>query len=197
MANPYGVADSAPRFPRVDLDTIRPHRGWFVGLGVVLAVIGVLAIVLPLIASLATTVVLGWLMLIAGVFQVYHAVQNRGWAHSGWAVASGVISFAAGAVLVLFPVAGTLALTLVLAAFFLASGVFKLIRAAQHKPLAAWGWLLFDGLLSLALGVILLLGWPGTAVWALGLLVGIDLVFGGASLVLIGLAARPAVTVGR
>jgi uncharacterized membrane protein HdeD (DUF308 family) len=196
MVNAYDDARRAPRIVCVDIDTVRPNRGWFVGLGVALMVLGVLAILLPLIASLATTLVIGWLMLLGGILQGYHAVRNRAWAGAGWGLLAGALMAIAGVVLILLPVAGTLVLTLVLAAFFVASGVLKIIRAAQHRSLPAWGWFLFDGVLSLALGVLILVGWPSTAVWALGLLVGIDLIFGGSSLLWIGLAARPAVTAG-
>ena len=76
--NPHDAAGGAPRFAPVDLDTIRPNRGWFVGLGAALVVLGVLAIFLPFAASLATTLVIGWLMLFGGLFQAYHAARNRG-----------------------------------------------------------------------------------------------------------------------
>jgi uncharacterized membrane protein HdeD (DUF308 family) len=193
--HPSGVMGNPVIVP-ADLATVRPNRGWFVGLGLASMALGVLAILLPLVASLATTFVIGWLMLLGGVLQCYHAVKNRAWAGADWAILAGVVQGLAGVVLILFPVAGTLVLTLVLAGFFVASGVLKGIRAAQHRHLSAWGWLLFDGLLSLALGVLILAGWPSTAVWALGLLVGIDLIFGGSSLLAIAIAARPALTLG-
>jgi uncharacterized membrane protein HdeD (DUF308 family) len=178
-------------FELVDVEPVREHRGWFIGLGVVFMILGVLAILLPFIASLVTTIVLGWLMIIGGLFQGVHAIQNRRWGGSGWAIASSVLYVVAGLLLVAFPVTGTLTLTLVLAAFFIASGVLKIIRAVQHRRMHAWPWLLFDGILSLALGLLVGLGWPSTAAWALGLLVGIDLVFSGSSMLLIGLGAGP------
>lgn len=177
----------------VDVDTVRQSRSWFVGLGIALAVLGVLAIVLPFIASLVTTIVIGWLMLLGGLFQGYHAVRNRGWAGSGWALASAAIQAIAGVLVILFPIAGTLTLTLILAAYFAAEGVFKIIRAIQHRRMPARGWLVFDGTLSLALGVLIIAFLPGAAVWVLGLLVGINLLFGGMSTLLIGLGAGPVI----
>lgn len=174
-------------FEVVDLDTLREKRGWFIGLGIVFMALGALAILLPFIASLVTTVVIGWLMLFGGLFEGIHAVQNRRWGGSGWAIASAVLYVVAGLLVIAFPVTGTLTLTLVLAASFVAQGILKIVRAAQHRKMRAWPWLAFDGVLSLLLGLIVALGWPSTAAWALGVLVGIDLLFGGSSMLLIGL----------
>lgn len=173
----------------VELDTVREKHGWFIGLGVVFMVLGVLSLFLPFIASLVTTLVLGWLLLLGGIFQGIHAVQNRRWGGSGWATASAVLYVVAGILLVAFPITGTLTLTLVLAALFLSQGILKIVRAFQHRRMRAWPWLAFDGVLSLLLGLLVAIGWPSTAAWALGVLVGIDLVFGGSSMLLIALAA--------
>jgi uncharacterized membrane protein HdeD (DUF308 family) len=184
-------------FAPVEAHTVREHRGWFIGLGVAFLVLGALAIFLPFAASLVTTLVIGWLMVIAGVFQGVHAFQNRGWAHSGWAVVGAIVQIVAGALVVIFPLTGTLALTVILAAFFAAEGAFKIIRASQHRAMPAWGWLLFDGILCVGIGLLVLAGWPSTAVWAIGLLVGVNLLVGGASMLLLAtttrsaLAARP------
>ncbi|APR78616.1 Hypothetical protein A7982_03963 [Minicystis rosea] len=175
----------------VDVDTVRESRSWFLGLGLAFAVLGVLAIILPFIASLVTTIVIGWLMLLGGLFQGYHAIRNRRWAGSGWAIASAAIQVIAGVLVILFPLAGTLSLTLILAAYLAAEGAFKIIRAIQHRRMPARGWLVFDGILSLALAILILAIWPGAAVWVLGLIVGVNLLFGGISMLLIGLGAGP------
>lgn len=174
----------------VDPDTVREGRSWFIGLGIALLVLGTLSILLPPIASLATTVVIGWLLVIGGIVQGYHAIRNPRWAGRGWALAAAVVYLLAGALVIAFPVAGTALLTLILASFLAASGLLKIVRAVQHRRMPAWGWLFFDGLLSLALGVMIWAGWPSTAVWALGLLVGIDLVFSGSSMLVLGVSAR-------
>ncbi len=176
-------------FEIVELDTVREKRGWFIGLGIVFMVLGVVAILLPFIASLVTTIAVGWLMFFGGLFQCIHAVQNRRWGGSGWAIVSAVIYMIAGVLVVAFPITGTLTLTLVLSAYFVAQGVLKIVRAAQHRTMRAWPWLVFDGILSLLLGLLVGLGWPSTAVWAIGLLVGIDLLIGGSSMLLIGLGS--------
>ena len=195
------MADSTPitgdptgvrtRLRRFDVTTVRENRGWFFALGIGLILLGAAAILLPFAASVVTTLVLGWLMIVGGLFQGFHAIQNRRWAGWGWGLASALLYAIAGALLVAYPITGTLTLTLVLAAFFAASGFFKILRAVQHRTMPRWGWLLFDGLLSLVLGIMIVAGWPSTAVWALGLLVGIDLVFSGSSMLVIAFAAGP------
>jgi uncharacterized membrane protein HdeD (DUF308 family) len=128
-------------------------------------------------------------MFVGGVIQGVHALQNRRWAGSGWAILEALVMVVAGVLVAIFPVAGKLTLTLVLSVFFVFEGVLKIVRCAQHRTMRAWGWLLFDGIASLVLGVLIWAGWPSTAVWALGLLVGIDFLMGGVSLLLIGLGA--------
>jgi uncharacterized membrane protein HdeD (DUF308 family) len=191
MVSPFREISEPTFFARADLDTVRRMRGWFVGLGVAFVLLGVLAIFLPLAASLVTTEVIGWLLVIGGVLQGVHAFQNRQWSGSGWAIVGALIMVIAGVLDIAFPVAGTLALTLILASYFLVEGVLKIFRSVQHRHMRAWGWFLFDGLLCLLLGGLIWMGWPGTAVWALGLLVGINFIMGGSSLLLIALGSEP------
>ena len=189
MVGPYQGSQGLMTFERVDLGSVREHRGWFFGLGIAWVVLGALAILVPFVASVLSAVMFGWLMIIGGFFEGVHAFQNQRWGGFPWAVLEGVVLVVAGALVVAFPLTGTLTLTLILAAFFFAEGVLKIIRATQHRDLPAWGWLLFDGALSLVLGLMIAVGWPSTAVWALGLLVGIDLLFSGVSMLLIGAGA--------
>lgn len=189
MVNPVRGFDGPTSFPLVDIAYVRQKRSWFIGLGVVFLFLGLLAILLPVAASLATTIVLGWLMVFAGIAEGAHAWENRRWASSNWAFFSAFLHVAAGVLVMALPIPGTLALTLILAAFLVAEGILKLIRAMQHRAMQAWGWLLLDGILALVLGFLIALKWPSTAAWALGLLVGVELMFGGTSLLLIGLGA--------
>jgi uncharacterized membrane protein HdeD (DUF308 family) len=84
-------------------------------------------------------------------------------------------------------------LTVIIASYLVAMGILKIVRAIQHREMQAWGWLAFDGVLSLLLGGLIWLWWPGTAVWTVGLLVGIELVFSGSSMLVLGLAMKPLV----
>jgi uncharacterized membrane protein HdeD (DUF308 family) len=189
MVRPYQGSRGLMNLERVDLGSVREHRGWFVGLGIAWLVLGAIAILVPFVASLVTAVVIGWMMIIGGFFEGVHALQNQRWGGFPWAILEGVVLVVGGALVVAFPLTGTLTLTLILAAFFFAEGLLKIVRAMQHRDLPAWGWLLFDGILSLFLGLMIGAGWPSTAVWALGLLVGIDLLFSGVSMLLIGAGA--------
>lgn len=177
------------RLAPFDIEVIREKRGWFIAIGIGLLILGVAAIFLPLAASVVTTLVIGWLMIVGGVFHAIHAIRNRRWVGWGWELAGAALYTVAGVLLVTRPVAGTITLTLLLAVFFAASGVLKIIRAVQHRAMPRWGWLLFDGIVSLLLGALIAGGWPGTAAWAIGLLVGIDLLFDGSSMLLLGLSA--------
>jgi len=177
-------------------DVVQRNRAWFFGLGAAFMVLGVLLILMPLLASLLTALVVGWILVLAGLFQGLHAVRNRGWRGASWSIVGSVLFVVAGLLVAAFPITGTLTLTLTLASFFMANGVVKVIRAVQNRRIPAWGWLFFDGLVSLALGVLIFAGWPSTAAWALGLLVGIDLLLGGTSMVLIGLGAGSLATTG-
>jgi uncharacterized membrane protein HdeD (DUF308 family) len=172
------------------VDEVVANRGWFTALGIALILLGAAAIFMPFIAALVTTVFLGWVLLIGGIVQAVHAVQNRRWTGFGWGLAAGALYAVAGVILIVSPVAGTIGLTLALAAFFVADGVIKIVRAIQHRSSATWGWLLFDGVVTLVLGLLILARWPSTAVWAIGLLVGIDLIFGGMSMVRLASASR-------
>lgn len=164
------------------LDAIRERRGWFIGLGVALLIAGFAALLFPLIASIAAKVMIGWLMLIAGAVTLWHAFQTRDWSSTLWNAAIGVLSLAVGVYLAFFPLAGLVGLTLILGATFVAQGIFEGMMAMQNRTRAGWGWVMASGAVTLLLGLILLFGLPGTAVWALGLMVGIHFITSGAAL---------------
>lgn len=189
MVNPSRGMAGSTGFAPIDYGFVRERRSWFIGLGAVFLVLGALAVLVPAAASLVTTMMLGWLLIFAGIAQGVHAWENRKWGGSNWAFLSAFIHIVAGIMVLSFPLAGTLALTLILAAYLVADGVLKIVRALQHRAMENWGWLLFDGILAVVLGFLIALKWPSTAVWALGLLVGVNLMFGGASMLLIGLGA--------
>ncbi|MDC0684902.1 HdeD family acid-resistance protein [Sorangium atrum] len=189
MVGPLGESPKPLRFAPVDVATVRENRGWFLAIGVASMVLGVLAFLLPFVAPRATAIALGWLIVLAGVVEGSHAIQSRGWAGAGGEFVSALVQVAFGLLLVLSPMTGKLALMVIAAAYFVAEGALKLIRAYQHRGLRGSGWLVFDGVLSLALGILILTGGVTTAVRVLGLLVGISLLTGGMSMILIALGA--------
>lgn len=175
----------------VNFDAVHENRGWFLGVGLALMVLGVLAVLMPVVASLVTAFAIGALLALSGLLQGIHAVRTRRWASSAWSLLSALAQIMAGVLIMAFPTTGKVTLTLILAAFFFVDGLLRIVRAVQHREMPAWGFLLFDGLVTLALGVLILWKWPSTGAWAIGLLVGVDLMIGGSSMLLIGLSARP------
>jgi uncharacterized membrane protein HdeD (DUF308 family) len=152
-------------------------------LGIVFVVLGFLAIVLPGIASFVVTSFVGWLLVIGGVLYGYHAFGMR----DGWNIAATVLlallTLASGLILLIFPLAGVITLTVFLAAYFIAAGILKAIYAFLHRRSPGWGWALGSGVISIALGLLIASGLPGTALWALGVIFGIDLIFYGWALI--------------
>ncbi|WP_437534091.1 DUF308 domain-containing protein [Sorangium sp. So ce726] len=187
MVAPLGESARKLRFAQVDFHTVRENRGWFLAIGVASMVLGVLAFIMPFVASRVTAIALGWLIVLAGVAEGSHAIQSRGWAGSGWELVSALVQVAFGLLLVVAPMTGKLALMVIASAYFVSEGALKLIRAYQHRGLRGSGWLVFDGILAVGLGMLIITGGVTTAVRVLGLLVGISLLTGGMSMILIAL----------
>jgi uncharacterized membrane protein HdeD (DUF308 family) len=170
------------------------HQHWVLFLieGIVLVILGVAAIILPPIATIAFTIIIGWIFLVSGVMGLITTFWARHAPGFWWSLISAIIAIAAGVVLLLRPITGSLSLTLVLIAFFVVEGIASIMYAIEHRNqlTGRWGWMLVSGIIDLILAGIIFAGLPGTAFWALGLLVGINMVFGGAALIAIALAAR-------
>ncbi len=171
---------------------IHDHWGLFLAEGIVLVLLGALAIVLPFVAGIATAVFVGWLLVAAGLAGLLSTFRSRSAPGFAWSFLSGLVALIAGLLILFHPLQGLLTLTLVLAAYFFVDGLFNIILAASHRRQYSgrWEWMMVNGVFDLVLAAIIFLGLPGTFVWALGLLVGIDLLFGGASLVALSLDAR-------
>jgi uncharacterized membrane protein HdeD (DUF308 family) len=170
------------------------HEHWVLFLieGIVLVILGVIAILVPLIATLALTILVGWLFLISGIVGLITTFWARHAPGFWWSLVSAIIGILAGLALLASPVVGALSLTLVLIAFFIVEGIASIMYAVDHRRqlTGSWGWMLISGIIDLVLAGIILAGLPETAVWALGLLVGINMLFGGAALIAMALAAR-------
>jgi uncharacterized membrane protein HdeD (DUF308 family) len=179
-------------FQRAVVNTIHEHWVLFLVEGIVLLVLGAAAIIVPVIATLAFTLLIGWLFLISGVVGLITTFWMRNVPGFWWSLISGVVGIAAGIVLLLWPISGTVSLTLLLIAFFLVEGIVTLMYAFEHRARLSgrWGWMLASGIVDLMLAGIIFAGLPESATWALGLLVGINLLFGGAAMVAMALAAR-------
>ena len=183
---------NAERMGRALAGAIHEHWALFLIEGIILVILGIAAIALPPIATLAFTIIIGWVFLISGVVGLFTTFWARHVPGFWWSLISAIIGIAAGVVLLLWPITGTLSLTLVLIAFFVIEGIVSIMYAIEHRNqlTGRWGWMLVSGIIDLILAGIIFAGLPGTAVWALGLLVGINMLFGGAALIAMALAAR-------
>jgi len=173
-------------------NAIHEHWRLFLIEGIILLVLGVIAIVVPPIATLAFEIIIGWLFLVSGVVGLVTTFWMRHMPGFWWSLLSAVIALGAGLVLLAWPVSGTLSLTLVLIAFFVIEGIATIMYAIEHRNQLSsrWGWMLASGIIDLILAGIIFAGLPGTAAWALGLLVGINMVFGGTAMIGMAMAAR-------
>src|SRR3954452_9438789 len=171
---------------------VKAHWKAFLFEGILLAVLGLAAMIVPPLASLAVTIFLGWMFLISGIAGLFVTFWARQMPGFWWSLFSAALAVLAGLLLIARPMQGVLTLTIVVGAYFLAEGVATIMYALEHrKELSArWSWLLVSGLMDILIAFLIISGLPGSAEWAIGLLVGINLVLGGASLIGMALAAR-------
>jgi uncharacterized membrane protein HdeD (DUF308 family) len=175
--------------------TLQRHWVLYLIEGIVLVVLGAIAIILPPLGTLAATILFGWLFLVSGVVGLITSFWMRRAPGFWWSLISAVLGIVVGFWLLAMPVSGAISLTLLLIAFFFVEGVTSIMFALDHKRELSgqWGWMLTSGVVDLVLGVLILAGLPSTAAWAIGLLVGINMVFGGVALTMMALHARNAV----
>jgi uncharacterized membrane protein HdeD (DUF308 family) len=174
---------------RHELSAIRGNWFWFVILGAVLIILGIVALGSVVIASLAAAVVIGFLLLVAGAGEVIGAFWCRGWSGFFLHLLSGVLSIVVGLLFLRAPIEALAALTLLVACFLMVGGIFKIVTALSYR-FAAWGWPLASGIIDTLLGVMIWWEWPASALWVIGLFVGISLLFRGFHWIALGLALR-------
>ena len=175
--------------------SLHDHWGLFLTEGIILLLLGLAAIVIPPLATLAVAIIIGWVLLVSGIVGLISTLRMRQAPGFWWSLFSALLGIAAGIVLLLWPLSGALSLTLILTLFLLFEGIASIMLALDHRHgfSARWGLLLLSGIIDLILAGIIFVGLPGTAAWAIGLLVGINLVFGGSALISMALHARGAV----
>ncbi|HTV26472.1 MAG TPA: HdeD family acid-resistance protein [Xanthobacteraceae bacterium] len=185
-------AADAAGMQRALANAIHEHWGLFLAEGIILVILGFIAILLPPLATITFTILIGWLFLISGIVGLVTTFMMRQAPGFWWSLLSGILGVAAGIVLLIWPISGALSLTLLLSAFFVVEGVASIMYAIDHRNqlTGRWGWMLVSGIVDLILAAIIIAGLPGTAAWALGLLVGINMLFGGTALIGMALAAR-------
>jgi uncharacterized membrane protein HdeD (DUF308 family) len=185
--DPAGVKMNA-----VTAGSLRAHWKFFMGEGVVLLILGIAAIILPQVASVAIAILIGWLLLMSGIVGLWSSFATRHAPGFGWSLLSAVAGIVAGIVLLAWPLSGVVTLTLVLSAFLCVEGVVSIFYALAHRRELSgrWGMLLFSGVVDLVLAALILSGLPASAGWAIGVLVGINMVMGGVALIAMASHAR-------
>jgi len=166
-------------------------RARMIFVGVTLLVLGVLAILTPLVSTLVATIVIGILLIVGGCLRLFHVFGESRPQSTAWLIVSSILYICAGAAVLWNPLIGTLSLTLVIGTFLVVGAVSKAIHAYQYRGTHTSGWLIFDAIIGGALGILLVAGLPTTAFWALGAIVGVDLIVGG--IAFLGLASQPSI----
>jgi uncharacterized membrane protein HdeD (DUF308 family) len=192
MSIPHG--QRATEIGAAVANAVQKHSTAFIIEGIILVLLGMLAIFVPLFATITVTIILGWIFLASGIMGLITTFGARQAPGFWWSLVSALLAIAVGFILLAVPVAGAVSLTLVLIAFFVVEGIATIMYALEHRRELSgrWEWMLISGIIDLVLAGIIFAGLPGTAGWALGLLVGINMVFGGVALVAIASHARSA-----
>jgi uncharacterized membrane protein HdeD (DUF308 family) len=160
--------------------------------GVLLVILGVMAIGAPFLAAVAVNAVIAWLIIVAGIVHIVLAFHAHGAGSAIWRVLVGLAYLAFGGYMIVHPVLGVASLTLVLAALFVIEGVLNLMLYARMRRLHGSSWVLIDGIITLLVGLMIYMQWPSSSVWAIGFLVGVSLMISGATRIGMTLALRRA-----
>ncbi len=173
-----------------DIKVVRERWGWFMALGILLIVLGMIAIGGPLASGIAVSLLVGWLLVISGVAHGIHAFKATGWRGGLVQFLCGLLYLGVGVMMITRPIAGLLALTFTVLAYFIVSGIFKIILAIRVEELPQRGWVTVSGILSLVLAIYIGSQFPSSALWVIGMLFGIEMMFSGWAFVMIAMAAR-------
>lgn len=157
------------------------YWGWIFFIGIILVIIGAIAIATPFVATITSVVVFGWLLIFSGIIQLLYSFFGRHTNSLFMQSFVALLTILIGILMVSNPTVTAMALTLLLAVFFLTAGIFKIYGAVVWR-FPQWGWTLVSGILSFILGILILVHWPSSALWVIGLFIGIDLIFTGWSL---------------
>jgi uncharacterized membrane protein HdeD (DUF308 family) len=172
--------------------SLRAHWVFFLIEGIALLALGLAAIVVPQLATITVEILVGWLVLASGIIGLAMTLRARGAPGFGWSLISAIVGIVAGVVLLAWPLSGAFSLTLVLTVFLAMEGIASIMYALDHRRelTPRWGIMLVSGVVDLILAGMIFAGLPATAAWAIGLLVGINMVFGGIALIAMALRAR-------
>ncbi|HZV07522.1 MAG TPA: HdeD family acid-resistance protein [Gemmataceae bacterium] len=173
----------------IGAEEIRRSWGWFLALGIILVLLGLLALSSTVVATLASMIFFGWLLIVGGVLSVIHAFVRRRWGGFFLELFAGILYAVVGLMVVGNPAAGALAMTLLIAVFLMIGGIFRIITALTAR-FHHWIWVLLNGVISLILGLFIWGQMPEAALWVIGLFIGIDMIFYGWSLIMLAMMVR-------
>lgn len=173
----------------LDVQTFKKNWGWFLALGILLVIIGAMAVGASVFTTLLSVVLLGVLLVVGGIAKIGYAVWLRRWSGFIPNLLVGILYVVVGGYTLYHPAASAIALTLLIAILFLISGIFR-VSSALMLQFENWGWVLFSGLISIVLGAMILAEWPESGLWVLGLFLGIDLIFAGWTWIFLSLGAK-------
>jgi len=171
------------------LQALRGKWSWFLALGVVLIVLGVVALWTPLVMTLTTVMLFGFLLIVGGGAEIVSAFWASKWSGFFLHVFSGVLHAVVGVIMIDQPGLTAAGFTLMLAMFLMVGGLVRIIVSVVHH-FPQWGWVLLNGIVTLLLGILIWRNWPEVSLWVIGTFVGVDLVFNGWSWVMLAVAAR-------
>ena len=172
------------------VDGVKRASGWSIALGVIMILLGMFAIFAPFEAGFVVILVVGWTAIFNGGAQLFYAFSGHEAKHRWLEILLGIVYIIAGIYLLMHPVGGLLALTLLLGSFLVVYGIFALVLAFRMRPAPGWGWVLFDAIVTILLGVLIYIHWPANTEWVVGTLFGISFIVSGVSRLMVSLAVR-------
>jgi uncharacterized membrane protein HdeD (DUF308 family) len=171
-------------------DDLRGATTWSIVLSVLIMIAGFLAIALPYVFGITFTLIVAWMLIFTGVLHIVFAFSAGRPRAAVWQVLLGLVYGFIGVYILMNPVAGLAGLTFAIAVYLFAEAVLELALAIQLRPAAGTGWLIFDSIITFILAVMIFYTWPSSAVWVVGTLVGISMLFSGMTRLMLTLAAR-------
>jgi len=171
-------------------DDVKKRSAWSIAMGTLTAVLGVFLVIYPFATAMITTVLLGWILVLVGIAQFVFALHTQTVGNFSLKVVLGILYAIAGLALAFLPIEGVIVLTGVLGTLLLIQAGMLTVTAFQMKPLDGWGWFLADAIASLLLGILIFVKWPNSSMWAIGTLVGVAVLVGGISRIMLAAKIR-------
>lgn len=186
---PDVVTNQLAGLHQVGIESLRKNWGWVLGLGILMVVLGTIAVGSACLMTIASVLLFGWLLIVGGALEAIHAFWRKAWGGFFIGLLGGILYVVVGFMIVANPAASAVALTLLISMFLIVGGAFRLVTALAVR-VQHWPWLALHGVVNLVLGIMIWRQWPVSGLWVIGLFVGIDLLLNGWSLVMLGLSAK-------